>query len=387
MENVSATDRYKPNIGIKGVGKKPPRLMPGLGVSNENFMDSNTRTESINDALPVVVVLGDFSHEGLTAKIESLGFMVINKRFRSLPPNWERIVQLLHELNEEGRLAVVFGYLPTPTLLLVAEKQYDEVRPALMSELERAKTVLFVYEDNLLGIVEPLPWEVANSDDDDLEASDIPWRTIGNSIHQPDREGWLGENKFLIARAMEMLTDWTKLNIEVLPFRKRSDVTIRMFEALEDAQAGVFLRLYVPHGRYQSEQLEDFLTLFTRYLRDVEGKEFSVDVQRTSRGTTYVFKGRGDTSNLEELHEATARFDHFLVLAQNDSDSAERFLIDAGTSPKEAAFIVAKYARSFRRLHLETRHEFERRRLISVLDIPIFSSFLLFIVEPSVTTS
>lgn len=327
-------------------------------------MNSTKQQETISDALPVVVVLGDFSHEGLTAKIESLGFMVINKRFRSLPPNWEKIVLLLKELNAEGRLAVVFGYLPTPTLLLVAEEQYDEVRPALMSELENVKTVFFVYEDNLLGIVEPLPWEIVDSEED--EDNDIPWRTIGNFKQQPDRQEWLGENEHLINRAMEILTEWTKLNIEVLPFRKRSDVTIRMFEALEDAQSGVFLRLYVPHGRYQSEQFEDFLTLFTRYLRDVEGKEFSVDVQRTSRGTTYIFKGRGDTSSLEEMHEATQRFDHFLVLAQNDPTVAERLLIDAGTSANEAGFIVAKYARSFRRLHLETRHEFERRRLMLV---------------------
>lgn len=90
-----------------------------------------------------------------------------------------------------------------------------------------------------------------------------------------------------------MLEQLAEQRIELAPFRKRSDVTLRMFEALEETQAGIFLRLYVPHGRYQSEQFEDFLTLFSRYLRDVEGKEFSVDVHRTARGTTYIFKGRG----------------------------------------------------------------------------------------------
>lgn len=163
-----------------------------------------------------------------------------------------------------------------------------------------------------------------------------------------------------------MLEDWSERNIEVLPFRKRSDVTIRMFEALEDAQSGVFLRLYVPHGRYQSEQLEDFLTLFNRYLRDIEGKNFSIDVQRTNQGTTYIFKGRGDVDGLEDLHEATERFDRFLVLVQNEPDAAERFLLQAGTSSNEAGFIISKYSRSFRRLLLETRHEFERKRLMLV---------------------
>lgn len=317
-----------------------------------------------DDAKPVVVVLGDFAHEGLTAKIESLGFAVVNRRFRSSPRNWERISELIHDLRERGRLALIFGYLPTPTVLLVADEQYDEVRPRLIAELERAPCLLFVFEDNLQGIVEPLPWEVEDLTSRELEVADLPWKTTYPARRHPSREEWLESHASLIKRALLMLTDWTQSRLEVLPFRKRSDVTIRMFEALEDAQAGVFLRLYVPHGRYQSEQFEDFLTLFTRYLRDVEGKEFSIDVQRTNRGTTYVFKGRGEASTIEDLRAATQRFDNFLVLAETDGPGAERSLVDAGTSGPEAAFIVSKYARSLRRLRLESKHEYERRSLL-----------------------
>jgi len=315
------------------------------------------------DALPVVVVLGDFAHEGLTAKIESLGFAVVNKRFRSSPRNWHKIIDLLHGLNEEGRLALVFGYLPTPTVLFVADGEYDEVRVELVSELERVDTTFFVYEDNLEGLVEPLPWEIYDVDEDDLANEDLPWSTTDLPWGKPDRAQWLDSNRELIERAMQIVTDWTASGIAVLPFRKRSDVTIRMFEALEDAQAGIFLRLYVPHGRYQSEQFEDFLTLFTRYLREVESKEFSVDVQRTSRGTTYVFKGRGEVGSMDDLRAATARFDDFLMLAQSDPSAAEALLVAAGSAAADAGFVVAKYARSFRRLQLETRHEFERRSL------------------------
>lgn len=330
-------------------------------------MKNHENEQPAEEALPVVVVLGDFAHEGLTAKIESLGYAVLNKRFRSTSRNWRKIIDLLHELRESGRLALVFGYLPTPTVLLVAEEQYDEVRPELVAELEQTHAIFFVYEDNLEGLVEPLPWEVAEADDDELEEEDIPWRTFDAPWGAPDRDEWLEPHAEVIERAMEMLTEWsTATTIEVLPFRKRSDVTIRMFKALEDAQAGVFLRLYIPHGRYQSEQLEDFLTLFTRYLREVEGKEFSVDVHRTSRGTTYVFKGRGEASTIDDLRAATARFDGFLVLAQTDAQAAERLLVEAGASEADAGLIVAKYARSFRRLQLETRHEYERRHLILV---------------------
>jgi hypothetical protein len=319
---------------------------------------------SVGDARPVVLVLGDFTHEGLSAKIESLGFEVVNKRLRSTPKNWLRIVELVRGLRREKRLALVFVYAPTATLLLLAEDQFDSPRPVLLDELQAAKALFFVYEDNAQRIIEPLPWEVDDRDDQTLERLDIPWPTLNRSAGLRTRETWLEEHTDDIERAKALLDELTERGIEIAPFRKRSDVTLRMFEALEEAQAGVFLRLYVPHGRYQSEQFEDFLTLFSRYLREVEGKEFSVDVQRTARGTTYVFKGRGEASSVDDLRAATGRFDSFLTLSQANPGAAEQQLVQSGAPAREAAFIVAKYARSLRRLNMEVRHEFERRRLL-----------------------
>jgi len=322
------------------------------------------RSVSAGDARPVVLVLGDFIHEGLSAKIESLGFEVVNRRLRSTPKNWLRITELMRELRHEKRLALVFVYAPTATLLLLAEEQFEHARPALLAELQTADAILFIYEDNVQRIIEPLPWEVDDRDDKTLENLDIPWPTLDRPLGFRTREAWLEENADNITRVKVLLDDLVDRGLTIAPFRKRSDVTLRMFEALEETQAGVFLRLYVPHGRYQSEQFEDFLTLFSRYLREVEGKEFSVDVQRTARGTTYVFKGRGDASSVDDLRDATKRFDEFLALSQTDPSAAERELIRAGAPAQQAAFIVAKYARSLRRLNMEIRHEFERRRLV-----------------------
>jgi hypothetical protein len=334
----------------------------------------------MDDALPVVLILGDFMHEGLKAKVESLGMQVVKKQLRSTPRNWEKIADFARGLIEEKKLPLALGYISTPTLLEMARAEYDVARSRLLIELKKTRTLLFVYEDNLRGIVEPLPWEVealvdewvradsehprsayANTDDwwEDFTARKLEYEPKG-------REEWLAKNAQLVDRAMALLDDWASTpGLEVLPFRKRADVTIRIFAALEDAQEGIFLRLYVPHGRYQSEQFEDFLTLFSRYLRDVEGKEFSIDVERTSRGTTYVFKGRGEASTLDDLRAATTRFDSFLALAKADPPAAERLLIQAGTSSvAEAPFIVAKYGRMLHRLELESRQEFERRKLL-----------------------
>jgi len=316
------------------------------------------------EAEPVVVVLGDFSHEGLTAKIESLGFKVINKNLRSRASNWLRIADLLKSLAAENHLALVFAYVPTTTLLLMAEEAFDSVRKTLLDEIERSRSIFFVYEDNLQGIFEPFPWEIDDTEESAVDRADTPWRTHEWRIPGLTRGEWLDQHDHEITRARVLLNNLAERQIEVAPFRKRSDVTIRMFEVLDEIQAGIFLRLYVPHGRYQSEQFEDFLSLFSRYLREVEGREFSVDVHRTARGTTYVFKGRGEAGSLEDLRDATKRFDDFLTLSQTDPGAATRALERAGAQSAAAGFIVAKYARSIRRLHLEMRHEFERRRLL-----------------------
>lgn len=334
----------------------------------------------MDDALPVVLILGDFMHEGLKAKVESLGMQVVKKQLRSTPRNWEKIADFARGLIDEKNLPLALGYISTPTLLEMARAEYDDARSRLLTELQKTRTLLFVYEDNLRGIVEPLPWEVEDLVDTrvraeskgaraDFDTTDAWWealqaRKAGYEVEC--RAEWLATNSQRVDRAMALLDVWSSTpGLEVLPFRKRADVTIRVFEALEDAQEGIFLRLYVPHGRYQSEQFEDFLTLFSRYLRDVEGKEFSIDVERTSRGTTYVFKGRGEASTLDDLRSATTRFDSFLALAKADPLAAETLLVQAGTSSlAEAPFIVAKYGRSLRRLELESRQEFERRKLL-----------------------
>lgn len=347
--------------------------VPGDGVSDPR-----------NEIEPVVVVLGNFTHEGLTAKVKSLGFSLINRQLRSTPRNWLNIVTQLEVLNDQDRLAAVFLYLPSPGLLHVAKPIFDEVRPLLFAQLERTKATIFVYEDNLTGAVEPFPWEVNEGfeDYDSLayaETDELPYmlsdevRETLTAAHEASRarraqrrDEWFEQNEDLISRAIALLDDWANRKVEVLPFRKRADVTIRMFEALDDVQAGVFLRLYIPNRRYQSEQFEDFLSLFNRFLREVEGIEFAIDVERTVRGTTYVFKGRQDASTLEDLRDAAERFDAFLADARANPKDVESRLISQGASSAEAPFIVAKYLRKVDRLLLESKHEFETRHLILV---------------------
>lgn len=322
---------------------------------------------------PVIAVLGTFLHEGLTAKIEGLGFTLVVRNLRSTPRNWASISAQIGTLVDQQRLPLVMMYLSSPMLLHIADPTYDDERRELIRQLERTKTLVFVYEDALQGVVTPFPWDIGEPPDDD-EATDKPEDGFDDFrrlfAHPRDyarrRAEWHEKHKLEIDRGIALLRDLASRRIDLLPFRSRADVTLRMYEALDDAQAGVFLRLYIPHGRYQSEQFEDFVTLFSRFLREAEGRDFSVDVERTASGTAYVFKGRGEASTLEDLRSATSRFDAFLAMANSAPRQAEAQLVAAGIARTEAAFVVSKYARASNRLILESKHEFERRHLVLV---------------------
>jgi hypothetical protein len=339
--------------------------------------------EDSGAAQKTAVVLGTFSHEGLDAKLRGLNMKLVRKGLRSSERNWLRIVEIISNLRKSGQLATVLVYAPTSTLLHVASSEYDSVRGTLFDELKRAGSHVFLHEDNFSSKIEPAPWDIADLSEEQLQQQDIPWSDVieidndspesllqsaiklnaRRSSRLPTREEWLAQNAAAIRRAEACLTELRTRDISMVPFRTRSDVTIRAFELLEDAEAGIFLRLYVPHGRYQSEQFEDFLTMFSRYLREVESLEFSISSDRTLRGTNYVFKGRGEVTDFSGLNGAISRFDEFLSLAQTNPKSAELVLLGRGCGGPQATHIVAKYARQNRRLAMEIKHEHDRKRL------------------------
>ena len=55
-------------------------------------------------------------------------------------------------------------------------------------------------------------------------------------------------NAEAIVRAEALLGDLAKRGIEVTPFRRRSDVTLRVFDLVDQIQSGECLKLYVRGG-------------------------------------------------------------------------------------------------------------------------------------------
>lgn len=318
-------------------------------------------------AAKAVVMLGSFGHEGLSANLKALGYDLISLKLDDvLPKTWLRRCEVINKLKDSGRLAACIIYLHSTLLLTASEDGYREVFQEILKTLRSTKSIIFVFQDNLDGIF-------AMRDPDTREPMTMEQmeEALGNSdsgFYGSDRLEWaiarLRDYEERPEQVQTFLGALYDCGAEVCPFFVRSDVTIRLQEFLSDIEGGVFLRLFVPSDRLQAEQLKSLLSVLERYLRQVEGKNFAIDSRKSEKGVVYIFRSESGGENLQTLDEAFVRFDEFMKMCGDDASQAEAILKAKGLPAKDVAFTVEKFAREYRRLILDTKHEFERKTLV-----------------------
>jgi hypothetical protein len=102
--------------------------------------------------------------------------------------------------------------------------------------------------------------------------------------------------------------------------------------------------------------------MLEQYLRQVENREFAVDVTKSDLGTLYVFRAEEGLSSIAEFNDAFSRFDEFMKLCGSSPAQALAILHNHGLT-ENAEYIVNKYDRDYRRMLLDSKHELERRKL------------------------
>ena len=263
--------------------------------------------------LKTVVVLGGFGHEGLQANLKSLGYEQVSLNLDNVTPRtWMKRAAVIKALNESKTLAATIIYLHTTLLLEASKPLYREAFRSILDSAQQSKLIIFVFQDNLDGIFSMRHWQSRKPMtlaelEDELDAADDDWASqrIQNAIKRlRDYE----KRKDEVNDFIGMLYSCTA---EVVPFFARADVTIRLQEFLADIEGGVFLRLFVPDDRFQAEQLKGLLSVLERYLRQVEGEEFSVDSHKSDKGTVYLFKSRGGVGDLRKIKQCIRKIRRF----------------------------------------------------------------------------
>lgn len=316
-----------------------------------------------------IVSLGGFMHEGLRANVKALGYELLPMELDKVkPPTWSKRAKVIEELAVSGELAATIIYLHTSLLLQASNSDYQSAFSEILSQCNRSKTIVFIFQDNLDGIFAMRHWQTRKPmklkqleqalDEMDEYKSSFRYERIQNAITRlKDYVGRKTEVDTLIANIY-------KSGAEVAPFFARSDVTIRLQEFLGDIEQGVFLRLFVPNDRIQAEQLKSLLSVLERYLRQVEDQDFSIDSRKSENGIVYVFRSDIMGKSLKSLSDAFLRFDSFMTMCGNNPENAVEILKRQGLSDYDSTFFVERYSRDYKRLILDTRHEFERKSLL-----------------------
>lgn len=317
----------------------------------------------------VVAVLGDFFHEGIKSSVSARGFALNRYRLFGLTPKtWNARAAAIQKLRQQGALYGVIIYLPTPVFLQACEPSYRESWERLLAECEQTRTIIFAFSDNLqvdfqprnFQTGEPFSEEAIKQRIEELNADDAEWpaRKWEFTLERMKKASELGSG------IDGFLKHLFSADVEIAPFFQRDDVTIRIEQFLEELDGQIFLRLYVPRNRYQAEQIDSFLKVFERYLRQVERREFSIETRKAQNGVVYIFRGTGGDVFLETIEDAFARFDDFMKFCRDDAKKASEILNSSGVAKTESPFLVAKYAKEYQRIVIDAKHEFEHKALL-----------------------
>lgn len=254
----------------------------------------------------------------------------------------------------------------TAVFLQAASPEYTEHLFDIIEAAAPCKIITFVFQDNLDGIFAPRD----RSTEEPISRAQLQKELDeANELGRDYYADRLKSRLERVDRAIELQREIEEFRIRLLettdvaPFYQRSDVTIRIQEFLEDIEQGVFLRLYVPSDRYQSDQLRSLLTVLERYMKQVEGTSFGVDARKSDRGVVYLFKMDANSGVQNELADLFSRFDSFMRICGDDPKQAESLLKQQGHSGAQSTKLVGTFSRDYKRLLLDTRHEYESKLL------------------------
>lgn len=282
----------------------------------------------------IVLLLGDIAHEGVTSALKTSGISYKWKFLNSSVENWKSIIRIF----QKHEVKMVLGKLTGEIYDHLNDLDYKRVGSQLLKEIAARPHRLFAYEDLLAN---------KESSEVDENGDDRFWRPK--------------------IKVMKSVNELFRVNgIDVLPYRKRAEVTVSAQSFLKETDEGLIFRLYVPSGRLWGDQMGQLLSLFKDYLSKVAGLNVRLDQQSTSKGVIYAFHGENLGSGENDRQQLTKHFEDFTKLTDlcaTDPSAAEEILKGTGANAREITQIISRYSKEFRRLQLDLKHAREEKIL------------------------
>jgi len=334
---------------------------------------------------------------------QPLGVEIHRYNIRGLQPkSWVRKFEEIDQQIKENYLHGVIIYLATPLFLQISKPEYNEHWNRLLRICEQTKSIIIVYEENIhenfnyydyeeeryLSYAELLE-RILVIEADLFAQGKYPFRDgpeftdeelhliLGGAPPIPDepRFGYssLLDNLFLAQQRIEDYQnrkDDVAKSIDVILSSKVSLKTFKekqsiahviedfLFEIIKD----VFFSIYVSKEQILHEEFSDFVKIFEKYMRNIEGANFSVDSDSSANGTTYYFKSKV-LEGSEDFSKAIRRFDKFIELYLEAPDEAAKLVAKEYSNSIEVFDAMQGIMKKYQRLSLDIKHQQERIKM------------------------
>ncbi|WP_426391478.1 hypothetical protein [Variovorax sp. R-27] len=295
-------------------------------TNNFEELEPEAEFEYVLDfAKPLVLLLGWVDHEGIVSALKSSGRQYKKKILASHSENWEAAAKLF----DYFKISAVVGKITPDILNLIVHEDYLSARDCLFRAVGSVPNQIYIFEDVFVG---------EQTDRFREEYSPYPERQV-------------------MEQAIEFLRS---CGVELVPYKRRADVTVLAEAFLNDVDRNLIFRLYVPSGRLWSGEADTFLQLFQDYLAKVDQLRVRLDQKRTDHGTIYEFHGQppeGQNNLVQEFNE----FSQLMNLCASDTDAAAGLLASKKLDPRETTRLLTRYSKEAKRLQLDIKHEAESK--------------------------
>jgi hypothetical protein len=110
-----------------------------------------------------VIFLGGFMHEGIRSSLAARGISFSSLKLYGVGPRrWRNLTNNIRLMREEGSLAGVVLYLPTPVVLQGAQGTYWESWDEMVTEVSKTNAIAFMFADKLLVNFDRAIWKPEN---------------------------------------------------------------------------------------------------------------------------------------------------------------------------------------------------------------------------------
>jgi hypothetical protein len=294
-------------------------------LDDQNNTEEPAGADDLDKSKPLVLLLGNVDHEGITSQLKAGGEQYKKKILVSTVGNWQSILTYF----DEFAIRAVVIKLNGQVYDLLDRPEHLYVGKLLFSRIAKVRHIAFVFQSLLSG--EPTP------------GYEVFWRIRAD----------------VGAKVNHLLQEY---GLNAVPYKTNAELTVLATEFLKDAIEQLLFRVYVPTGRLWANEVDRLLQLFRDYLLQTGRKGVRLEQTRTDRGIAYEFHGDYSPES-PSLSQDFQDFSHFLDLCVSDPAQAEELLRQKSVNAREVFEILARYSKEAKRLQIDLKHDRERKLL------------------------